>query len=94
MVLDVGLGLPVAGIASLSGFLHSKPQVSAFPLPPMLMAHGKQDSVVPIQAARQARDELVALGAKVQYQEFDMGHEIPMPVVSTLQDFLTGLGKL
>lgn len=94
MVLDVGIGLPVAGISSLSGFLHSKPQVSESPLPPVLMVHGRQDPVVPIQAARQARDELVALGAKVQYQELDMGHEIPPPVVGLLQDFLAGLGKL
>ena len=94
MVLDVGMGLPVAGISSLSGFLHGEPLVSEFPLPPVLMVHGKQDPVVPIQTARQARDELVALGAKVQYHEFDMGHEIPPPVVGLLQDFLAGLGKL
>lgn len=94
MVLDVGLGLPVAGIGSLSGFLHAKPQVSELPLPPVLMAHGRQDSVVPIQAARRARDELLALGARVQYQEFDMGHEIPPPVVRLLQDFLSGLAQL
>jgi phospholipase/carboxylesterase len=92
MTLDVALTLPVAGICSLSGYLHYEPQESlamekkAFP--PTLIVHGTQDLVVPIEEARNARDKLTAIGVKVQYQEFDMGHEITPPVLELLQEFI------
>ena len=89
MILDVGLTLPVAGLCSLSGYLHLKPQLTEFPLPPVFMVHGREDPIVPLQAAQKAREELTALGANVQYYEFDMGHEILPEVVPLLQKFLT-----
>ena len=88
MVLDVGLELPVAAIVSLSGFLHSQPQQLNKPLPPIFMAHGKQDMVVPIEASVQAKATLEALGADIQYQAFEMGHEIRPSVISLLESFL------
>lgn len=88
MTLDVGLNLPLAALCSLSGYLHTRPQLSYSQQPSILMVHGKQDPVVPIQAAQQARDELLALGIKVDYHELDMGHEIPLPVIQLLQKFI------
>ena len=88
MVLDVGLALPVAAIVSLSGFLHTQPQKSNTPFPPIFMAHGRQDMVIPIEAAEQAKATLDALGADIQYQIFDMGHEIKPSVISLLEPFL------
>jgi phospholipase/carboxylesterase len=88
MVLDVGLNLPVAGLCSLSGFLHADPEPNSSTLPPILMVHGKYDPVVPLAAARQAKDELIALGAPVEYREFDMGHEITPPVLELIQQFV------
>lgn len=88
MVLDVGLDLPLAGLCSLSGYLHTRPKISFSTVPPVLMVHGRQDMVVPIQAAQQARDELTALGIKVEYYEFNMGHEIPSVVLDVLQRFI------
>ncbi|AFY79405.1 putative esterase [Pleurocapsa sp. PCC 7327] len=88
MILDIGLNLPVAGLCSMSGYLHAKPQASNSPLPPILIVHGRQDPVVPVQAARQARDELTAIGATVEYHEFDMGHEIRPAVLDLLQQFI------
>ncbi|MFN4850213.1 alpha/beta hydrolase, partial [Microcystis sp.] len=75
MTLDVGLSLPLAGLGSLSGYLHGEPH----PQGPqnVLIVHGKQDPVVPIAAARQARDLLLGLGVNVEYHELNMGHEIP-----------------
>jgi len=46
--------------------------------------HGRQDSVVPLKAAQSARDSLAALGVSVQYQEFDMGHEIRPEVLGEI----------
>lgn len=88
MTLDVGLILPLAGLCCLSGYLHTEPQANDSFLPPILIAHGRQDSVVPIGAAQQAKVKLTALGAKVAYQEFDIGHEISPDVLELMQKFI------
>lgn len=88
MTLDVGLQLPLAGLCSLSGYLQAKPQATDTILPPVLIVHGRQDMVVPIQAAQKARDELTALGINVTYQEFEMGHEIQPDVLTLMQNFI------
>jgi phospholipase/carboxylesterase len=104
MTLDVGLSLPLAGLCSLSGYLHAQPQVkgerfapngrgAAAPaardrFPPVLIVHGRQDMVVPLQAAQQAKKELNALGVNVEYREFNMGHEIQPPVLTLIEEFI------
>lgn len=88
MTLDVGLTLPVAGLISLSGYLHSAPDPLGDRLPPTLMVHGRYDAVVPLMAAHQARDRFQALGVPVEYQEFDMGHEIQPPVIDLMRRFI------
>jgi phospholipase/carboxylesterase len=96
MTLDVGLNLPLAGLVVLSGYLHpiTQPSVGearrrhrAFP--PVLIVHGRFDSTVPISAAQKARDTLKAMGVAVQYQEFDMAHEIRPEVLELIQNFVT-----
>ena len=89
MALDVGLTLPLAKIFSLSGYLHFQPEPQAQEIASILLVHGNQDMVVPVQMARQAQAELQTIGATVQYQEFPMGHEIPPMVLANLRDFLT-----
>jgi phospholipase/carboxylesterase len=88
MTLDIGLSLPLAGLVALSGYLHpvSKPAGGRFP--PVLIVHGRQDSVVPLKAAQYTRESLVALGVSVQYQEFDMGHEIRPEVLPVIRNFV------
>nr|WP_322744122.1 MULTISPECIES: alpha/beta hydrolase [unclassified Coleofasciculus] len=88
MILDVGLSLPVAGLVSMSGYLHRTPQNVEPPLPPVLIAHGRQDNVVPLSAAQRLRDYLLNLGAPIQYKEFDMGHEIVPEVIDVVRDFI------
>lgn len=63
-------------------------------LSPTLIVHGKQDPVVPIAAAKQAKEKLNAIGVEVEYHEFDMGHEIPMPVLDVLQKFIDSVSGL
>lgn len=91
MSLDVGLELPLAGLCCLSGYLQFEPQPLAGKTPPVLMIHGKQDMVVPITAAQQARDELSAIGINIEYHELNMGHEIPLPALAIVQNFLKKL---
>ena len=91
MILDVGLSLPLAALCSLSGYLHSSPQINSERTPPVLIVHGRQDPIVPLPVAQKARDELVARGIKVQYQEFEMGHEIQPAVLSLLREFILAI---
>jgi phospholipase/carboxylesterase len=88
MTLDVGSSFPLAGLCSLSGYLHAKPQKGDAALPPVLIIHGTQDTVVPLKAAWQARDVFTVLGAKVEYREFEMGHEITSDAIEVFQDFI------
>jgi phospholipase/carboxylesterase len=88
MTLDVGLTFPLAGLMVLSGYLHAPLQPQTKPFPPVLMVHGRQDAVVPLSAAHQARDSLQALNVDLQYHEFEMGHEIQPPVLVQMQKFV------
>ena len=90
MTLDVGLTLPVAALCSFSGYLHYEPQQEpAKNYPPTMIIHGKQDPVVPLQAAVKAKDELTKIGVAVQYQEFDMAHEVQEPAITHFKEFIT-----
>lgn len=91
MTLDVGLSLPLAGLMVLSGYTHAPIASSAtksFASAPILMVHGRQDAVVPLIAAHHTRDRLIAAGATVDYEEFDMGHEIAPIVLNRMQKFI------
>ena len=88
MTLDVGRRLPVAGLIVLSGYLHFQPEPLETPPPPILMAHGKQDMVVPLGAAHQARDYFQTLGGTVEYHEYNMGHEIRPEVLDRIRSFV------
>jgi phospholipase/carboxylesterase len=89
MTLDVGLMLPLAGLVSLSGYLHSPPQlIIKEALPPVLMVQGKQDKIVTLDEAHFARDSLEALGVAVKYEEFDMGHELKPAELALMRRFV------
>ncbi|MDY6783268.1 MAG: alpha/beta hydrolase [Cyanobacteriota bacterium] len=87
MTLDVGLQLPFAKLCSMSGYLHYSPQHSENP-PPVLLIHGRQDAVVPLSLAQQAKEQLESVGVSVDYREFEMGHEISLEALEVFQGFL------
>ena len=90
MTLDVGLTLPLAALCSFSGYLHYQPQAADIKFfPPTLIVHGKQDPVVPVAAAIQARDELNKIGVPVQYREFEMAHEVRDPAIALFKQFIS-----
>ena len=88
MTLDVGLTLPFAALCSFSGYLHYEPQVEEKTFPPTIIVHGKQDPVVPVAAAIKARDELTKIGVRVEYREFEMGHEVREPAIAYFKEFI------
>jgi len=88
MTLDVGLHLPLAGLMVMSGYLHAPLTAAPAPELPVLLVHGRQDMVVPVQAARQAKTQLQSLKVKLEYQEYDMGHEIQPMVLNQMRGFV------
>ena len=89
MTLDVGLSLPLAGLVVMSGYPH--PSVATLNpgiFPPTLIMHGTKDEVIPLQAAIKSRDMAISLGVAVEYHEFEMGHEINLPMLEVLRTFV------
>lgn len=87
MTLDVGLGLPLAALLVLSGYLHAPVQIGSTAPPPVLMVHGRQDQVVPLREAERSRDQLLALSIPVTFYELSTGHEISPEVLEIVQNF-------
>jgi phospholipase/carboxylesterase len=101
MTLEIGLGLPLAGLIVMSGYLHAdsaRQTIDERPkslpaVPPVSIVHGRQDDVVPISAARNSRDVLTQWGVDVQYREFEMGHSIVPEVLQVVRKFVIGQAK-
>lgn len=94
MTLDVGLKLPLAGLVCLSGYLHSSPESETHAIPPVFIAHGTGDSVVPLTYAQQTRDSLIALGANVEYHELEILHEVIPEELLLVESFVKKLQGL
>ncbi|MEM9903877.1 MAG: hypothetical protein AAF921_02490 [Cyanobacteria bacterium P01_D01_bin.44] len=92
MTLDVGPQLPLAGMLVLSGYGHAPIAKPATPCP-LLMIHGRQDLVVPLPRAHAAKSELTQQGWTVDYQEFDMGHEISLDALKQVGQFCKALAN-
>ena len=90
MTLDIGLTLPFAGLVSMSGYLHPNLTfVGKNSFPPTLIIHGRNDEVVPLAAAINAKETLESMGVTLQYHEFNMGHEIQPPTIELVRNFVT-----
>lgn len=87
MTLEVGLGLPLAGLVVLSGYLHSE-LVLPPTAPPVLMIHGQEDVVVPVNIAQASSEELQQAKVSVEYHELPMGHEINLAAIKLVRDFI------
>jgi phospholipase/carboxylesterase len=85
--------LPFAGLIQLSGSLLARqdwrPSVGKRRGLPVFQSHGTQDPILPYVMAERLRDELIAAGLAVQWHSFYGGHEIPGPVLSRLDEFVT-----
>ena len=87
--LGLGKGRPrTRGLLALSGFIPTvdnwEPDLEP-PFPPIAIAHGTYDPVIPVEFGRQARDRLEAAGADVWYRESPIEHSIDPQVVLELR---------
>jgi phospholipase/carboxylesterase len=87
--LGLGKGRPrTRALIALSGFIPTvegwEPDLSP-PFPPIAIAHGTYDPVIPVEFGRQARDLLEAACADVWYRESPIEHSIDPQVVLELR---------
>jgi phospholipase/carboxylesterase len=88
MTLDVGHDFPLAGLMCLSGYLHPHLDFRPVDAKPTLVIHGRQDPVVPIQAARLTQQKLTQSQWNIEFHELAMAHEITPQVLELIQAFL------
>lgn len=92
MALDAGLRATrdVAGIIAMSGGLYEEalPDLRPRSSVPVLISHGSQDDVVPVNYARRARVVLEEAGFDVEYHEYPMGHQVVMEEVAVVKEFI------
>ncbi len=60
---------------------------------PVFIGHGTFDPVVPLVAGQATRDYLTQNGLKVEYFEFQGGHEINLAELNKIKTFLAGVLK-
>jgi phospholipase/carboxylesterase len=95
LALDVALQRDTAPAALIlmSGTLLAEsvwtPRLPKLADVPVMMSHGRADTLLPFAIAEVLRDKLIAAGAKVDWQPFAGGHEIPMAVLTAVTKLLT-----
>lgn len=81
----------VRGVASLAGLIPGlvaeQAEVDLAGLP-VFIAHGTRDEIVPLAAARQAREVYTRLGAQVTYGEYPAGHKMTTQGMADLKHWL------
>lgn len=97
MAGTLGLLYPdrVAGSILLSGYL---PLQAGLPFRPgdaaghpFFEAHGRADQVIPVSFGRETRDYLAATPVELTYVEYPAGHEITLPELRDLSEWLAGV---
>jgi phospholipase/carboxylesterase len=95
IALHAGLRHPrrLAGIVALSTFLPQRDSFAAEASAamhdaPILLVHGDQDPIVPLQLGELTRDALRAAGHAVEWQTYPMPHTVCAPEVVLIRDFL------
>jgi phospholipase/carboxylesterase len=89
--VGLGEGRPrPAAVIAFSGFV---PTVEGWrlggpPLPPIAVAHGTYDPVIPVELGRRGVEQLEAAGAEVLYREFPIDHSIDPGFVEELRPFV------
>ena len=84
---------PLAGIIALSTYLALEESLDAEATPanrtvPILMAHGTQDQVIPLQLAERSRDALARRGYQVEWHAWPMPHSVCAEEVEAIGEFL------
>lgn len=95
MALHSGLRYPapLAGILALSCYIplpsnllnEQRPQSQVTPI---FIAHGDCDAVIPLRYGKQSAEMLKELGYIVEWNEYDMGHEVCWQEIRDIKEWL------
>ena len=95
MALHTGLRYPqrLGGILALSTYLLMPDKVREEAHPanadvPIMMTHGTQDDVIPLERGEAARAKLEELGYPVQWRIYPMPHTLCVPEIEDMADWL------
>lgn len=67
---------PLIGMAALGGYIPGPVKLPPLNHLPIFMFHGSKDETIPISLAHKNRDQLIAAGADLTYQEDEVGHKV------------------
>jgi phospholipase/carboxylesterase len=97
-IMSIGAALTApekfAGAVGMNGRLldsmlrKTAPEASLRSLP-LLIVHGTQDTVIPVEHARSMRDELRRLPVDLTYREYDIGHYVTPESINEISTWLT-----
>jgi len=87
---------PLGGIMALSTYLPLADQLETDTAGlnkslPILMAHGTHDPIIPIAAAAQSRQQLIAQGYSVEWQKYSMEHSVCEDEINDISGWLNKL---
>jgi phospholipase/carboxylesterase len=94
MALYTGLRYPqrLGGILGLSTYLPLMAQFDAFQSnnlqTPIFLAHGTQDNILPLVLGEKTRDYLMQSGYAVQWRSYLMAHQVCLPEISDISQWL------
>lgn len=95
VTLLAGLRYPerLAGLAGLSGYLPLAQTTAVERAPangdvPVFLAHGRNDTVVPVTGGLASRDALTAIGHDVEWHDYPMEHSVCLEEVQALDRWL------
>jgi len=97
MSLTLALTQPAAfrGIVAHSGYIPEGAPVDyqrdLSAGPPLFVAHGSDDQVIPVAMARRARMHLEGVQAHLTYREYPMGHQISDESLADILAWMRGL---
>ena len=98
MSLYTGCRFPhrIAGMVCLSGYLlfpeqHIQSSSDANREAPILLCHGIRDDMVPFNAGEQSVAYLREHGWSVEFESYPMFHEVCMPEINRVGDFITSI---
>ena len=85
--------VPLGGVLALSTYLPLADSVPAEVQPaalntPIFMAHGRNDTVIPLSLANASRDALQKLGCGVKWHEYTMAHSVCPEELRDIQTWL------
>ncbi len=87
MALEAAVHKPLAGVVACSGYPHGQNRLQGLQAP-VLLIHGQNDPVVPLQASFQLQAVLEAQGCEIKLQSFPGEHAIAPEALTPIRQFL------